>query len=80
MFLWLGSWVSGQLTVIEMLNSSLFEFSRNTQSWQLFLAKGLPPVGFEPATPTPWYFHPHGYPSVLNPQELIEGSLTQFCL
>ena len=34
----------------------------------------LPPVGIEPATPTP--FDPNAYPSVLNPQVLIEWSLT----
>ena len=42
---------------------------------KLISAKSLPPVGIEPATSTPWYFHPHTYPSVLIPQVLIEGSL-----
>ena len=48
-----------------------------------FIAKGkfiwvkrlLPPVGIEPATPTPYYL-PNAYRSVLIPQVLIEGSLT----
>ena len=43
---------------------------------KLISAKCFPPVGFEPATPIPHYFHPNAYPSVLDPQVLIEGSLT----
>ena len=44
---------------------------------KLIWAKSLlPPVAFEPATPTPKYFDPNAYPSVLNPQVLIEWSLT----
>ena len=38
---------------------------------KLIWAKSLPEVGFEPATPTPYYFDPDAYPSVLNPQVLI---------
>ena len=43
---------------------------------KLILAKRLPPVGLEPATPTLQYFHPHAHPSLLDPQVLIKGSLT----
>ena len=43
---------------------------------KLISAKSLPQVGFEPATPTSWYFHPNAYPSVLDPQVLIKGSST----
>ena len=46
---------------------------------KLIWAKSLlPPVGIEPATPTPQYIHPNAYPSVLIPQVLIEGSLTSY--
>ena len=40
---------------------------------KLISAKCFPQVGIEPATPT---FHPNTYPSVLDSQVLIEGSLT----
>ena len=43
---------------------------------KLISVKCFPLVGIEPATPTPWYFHPNAYPSVLDPQVLIQGSLT----
>ena len=43
---------------------------------KLISANSLPPVGFETATLTPWYSHPNAYPSVLDPQVLIDGSLT----
>ena len=33
-------------------------------------------IRIEPATPTPKYFQPNAYPSMLVPQVLIEGSLT----
>ena len=36
----------------------------------LISTKWFPPVGIDPATPL--YFHPNAYPSVLNPQLLIE--------
>ena len=38
----------------------------------LFAKSLLPPVGIEPAAPTPYYFDPNAYPSVLNPQVLTE--------
>ena len=70
-------------------NPRVFEFSHNYTKLAMlsFLycfvvkgkfiwAKSLPPVRFEPTTPTPLYFHPNAYPSVLDPQVLIEGFLT----
>ena len=33
----------------------------------IWAKQSLPPVGIEPATPTPSYFDPNAYPSVLNP-------------
>ena len=68
---------------------SAFKFSRNytklamlsflyffVKKGKLIWVKSLPPVGFESASPTPQYFDPNTYPSVLDPQVLIEGSLT----
>ena len=34
---------------------------------ELISTKSFPPVGFKLATPTAYDFHPHAYPSVLDP-------------
>ena len=45
---------------------------------KLISVKILNPMGFEPATPKPWYFHPNAYLYVLDPkiQASIDESLT----
>ena len=58
------------------------EFSRNTQSRQFVLVHSERSINSKMfassgiRTPTPWDFHPNAYTYVLEPQVLIEGSLT----